>query len=244
MGFTKLDEGILTSSVMGEAGDIFKVWIAFLAAVKQDGIARVTVIYLSGVCHLPIETIEAAIARLEAPDPYSRTKEREGRRIIPVEDGWFVVNYEKYRSFSYSESPEAIRARRYRDKKKKRDASRSVTTPSRHSASVLSSSENKRKGVDASFDSWWSRYPRKVEKKVASKAYLQAVKNGASPEDLAKALEGYRAEIDRLRTEERYIKYASTFLHEDRWRDYLPKPKLTPEEFRRQHEADLQRVRG
>ena len=120
MGFTKLDEGILKSSIMGESAEVFKVWIAFLASCGPDGIARVTAIFLSGVCHFSLPIVRAAIERLEAPDLDSRTEKEEGRRIIKVEGGWFVVNYKKYREFTYSDSPEAIRKREYRDGTRKR----------------------------------------------------------------------------------------------------------------------------
>ena len=38
MGFTKLDEGILQSSVMAADPVTFKVWIALLAAAKSEAI--------------------------------------------------------------------------------------------------------------------------------------------------------------------------------------------------------------
>ena len=137
MGFTKLDEGILTSSVMGEKSDIFKVWVAFLASCKYDGIARVTPIFLSGVCHIEIDIVRAAIKRLEAPDPDSRSKEEDGRRIVPAEGGWFVVNYKKYREFTYSDSPEAVRQRRHRDMMRERDGALRVTKSCDTSASAI-----------------------------------------------------------------------------------------------------------
>ena len=42
MGFTKLDEVILKSSIMAEPSDTFKVWICILAACDENGLAAVS----------------------------------------------------------------------------------------------------------------------------------------------------------------------------------------------------------
>jgi uncharacterized phage protein (TIGR02220 family) len=138
MGFTKLDEGILQSSIMAENSDVFKTFIAILAACKQDGVARVSSIYLASVCHLPLDVVDKAIATLEAPDPRSRSLVEKGRRIRRVDGGYFVINHGRYRAFDYSNKPEAIRQRRHRAKVMERDMSRDISASA--SASVSASS--------------------------------------------------------------------------------------------------------
>jgi hypothetical protein len=118
MGFTKLDEGILQSSIMGESPETFKVWIALLASCKQDGISRVSSVFLSSVCHLSLDEIDQAIEILEKPDKRSRSMSEEGRRIKRVDGGYLIVNYQKYREFTYSDNPESVRKREYRSKEK------------------------------------------------------------------------------------------------------------------------------
>lgn len=150
MGFTKLDEGILRSSIMAEDAETFKVWIAFLASCGPDGIARVSAVFLSSVCHLPLEIVHKATARLEAPDPESRSGAEEGRRIIRIDGGWFIVNFEKYRSFNYSLKNEAVRKREYRYRVKKgigtsrdkRDKKDNVPFVPGHSASASASASD------------------------------------------------------------------------------------------------------
>lgn len=115
MGFTKLDEGILQSSVMLEEPPTFKVWVALLASCGPDGIARVSSVFLSSVCHLDLTVTDKALETLGAPDPRSRSVVEEGRRIKRVDGGYFLVNYEKYRSFTYSMTKEAIRQRKHRE---------------------------------------------------------------------------------------------------------------------------------
>jgi hypothetical protein len=137
MGFTKLDEGILQSSVMAESSDTFKVWVALLAACKQDGVARVSPIFISSICRLDQPVVDGAIATLESPDSRSRSTEDDGRRIRRVDGGFFVINYQKYREFTLSDSSEAIRQRRHREMVKTRDNALHVTTSRDISASVF-----------------------------------------------------------------------------------------------------------
>ena len=117
MGFTKLDEEILKSSVMAADPFTFKVWITLLAACREDGIARLSRIYISSITHISIDQVETSLQILMSPDPYSRTKEHDGRRIEETEGGFLVFNYGKYREQTYSGSKEAERKREYRDRK-------------------------------------------------------------------------------------------------------------------------------
>lgn len=119
MGFTKLDEGILRSSIMAEDPATFKVWIALLASCRADGVADVSSVFLGAVCHLPIEQVDEALKKLSSPDERSRGEEDGGRRIKRVDGGYFIVNYFKYRAFTYKDTPEAERKRDYRERKKK-----------------------------------------------------------------------------------------------------------------------------
>ncbi len=97
MGFTKLDEGILQSSVMAADPVTFKVWIALLAACKADGVAPVAPTFLASVCRLTDAQVRGALVELAGPDPDSRGTEADGRRIERVNGGWRVINYAQYR---------------------------------------------------------------------------------------------------------------------------------------------------
>jgi hypothetical protein len=124
---------------MAEPSDVFKVWIAFLAACGPDGVARVSAVFISSVCRLDPTVVRKAITRLEAPDPDSRSEAFEGRRIKKVDGGWFIVNYEKYRAFKYSEESEAVRKREYRRRKKEVQERDNVPTSPGRSASASTS---------------------------------------------------------------------------------------------------------
>lgn len=104
MGFTKLDESILQSSIMAAKPKTFKVWIALLAACESDGIARVSPTFLARVCYLGMKEVEQALEELSSPDPLSRTIEKDGRRIERVDGGFHIINYQKYREKGISEA--------------------------------------------------------------------------------------------------------------------------------------------
>ena len=62
-----------------------------------------------------------SLERLKSPDPWSRTKTLDGRRIQEIEGGWEIINYRYYRELmSERQKAEASadRSRRYRARKK------------------------------------------------------------------------------------------------------------------------------
>lgn len=67
------------------------------------------------------------------------------------------------------------------------------------------------------FDLLWELYPRKRGRKSVNKeAIVEAVKNADA---VRRAIERYKAEIERQHTDEQFILYGSTFFN-GRWRDY------------------------
>ncbi|MBE3040307.1 MAG: HNH endonuclease [Chloroflexi bacterium] len=80
------------------------------------------------------------------------------------------------------------------------------------------------------FEEFWKLYPRKEAKEDAHAAF-KAVLKEASFDDIKAALVAYRVKIDQKGTTEDYIQHAATFLRKNRWRDHLPGPKMTKEEY-------------
>ena len=116
MGYTKLDEQLVQSSIMSTDPNTFKIFITLLASCRPDCIAHVSSTFLAAACYMPIEAVDHSLAILEAPDNRSRSAEDDGRRIRRVDGGYFIINYSKYRDHNYSGKPEAVRKREYRKK--------------------------------------------------------------------------------------------------------------------------------
>ncbi len=83
---------------------------------------------------------------------------------------------------------------------------------------------------DDGFDSWWSHYPRKVDKGHARKAYRSALKR-ATADDLLAGVQQF-AETARSR-EPRFVPHAATWLNGDRWTD---EPAAAPAAVQREPE--------
>jgi hypothetical protein len=88
---------ILTSSIWEESKDVRILWMTMLAAKDDEGKVYSTVPGLARLSNLKIDEVRESLAVLESPDAESRSKEFEGRRIVPFEGGWSVLNHSKYR---------------------------------------------------------------------------------------------------------------------------------------------------
>lgn len=94
-----------------------------LKLADQQGIVDMTPEAIAARTRMPIEMVKAGIEHLESPDPRSRTKEQEGRRIVRLDPerswGWLIVNYTKYREIKKQTDRKAYMAdymRKYRQK--------------------------------------------------------------------------------------------------------------------------------
>lgn len=140
MGFVKLDTGLLTSTLwahreerevfitallMAEPRELHQPapqlevdslretgfvvppgWYGFVAAAGPGIVRQAIVKPGPGM---------AALRALGEPDPESRSKEFEGRRLVRVDGGYILLNYIKYRDRDYTT---ADRSRRYRERHK------------------------------------------------------------------------------------------------------------------------------
>lgn len=98
-GFVKLFSSILDSTVWTcENKETKLVWITLLAMKNRLQVVNSSVPGLAKRAGVSLEECEFAIKRLSSPDPYSKSKEDEGRRIRQVEGGFFVINGASYRN--------------------------------------------------------------------------------------------------------------------------------------------------
>lgn len=116
-GYSKLFSSIVTSSLWGESHTTVRVFIAMLATCDATGFVPGSVPGFAHLARVTREEMEQAVERLSAPDPDSRTPDSEGRRILVVQGGWQLVNYQDYRDRhqskdgSRAESQRAYRSR-------------------------------------------------------------------------------------------------------------------------------------
>lgn len=89
-------------------GTLVEDWMALITFQQMvilcdsEGVIDMTPHAISRRTGIPIEYIESGIRSLEAKDPYSRSSDEDGRRILRLENsrdwGWKVVNHNIYRN--------------------------------------------------------------------------------------------------------------------------------------------------
>lgn len=96
-GFTKLFSQILDSTIWDEPWTVKGVWITLLAMADRNGCVYASIPGLARRATVTLEDCETALQVFLSPDPYSRTPDHDGRRIEPIDGGWQLLNYLKYR---------------------------------------------------------------------------------------------------------------------------------------------------
>jgi hypothetical protein len=92
-----------SGSLVGSGFHVYAVWNYIIAKTKC-GIVELNPKLLAAVLGGPVKDVEAAIAFLIKPDPDSRSKEEEGRRL--VKEGQYqyrVVNWAFYQGIKNAE---------------------------------------------------------------------------------------------------------------------------------------------
>lgn len=121
MGYTKLFSDIVASTIWDEDNETRIVWVTMLALKDRHHFVRATENYLALASRVPVESLRRAIGKLSGPDPHSRTRDHDGRRIEATDGGWMILNGEKYRKMlSETERREYQRQKQaeYRKRKK------------------------------------------------------------------------------------------------------------------------------
>jgi hypothetical protein len=82
MTFFPVDRGIFTSSVWLTGTPEERVlWFWLLGNRDDDGVVRHRELAIAEGAKLPRDVVEAALQKFSQPDPDSRTRENDGRRI-------------------------------------------------------------------------------------------------------------------------------------------------------------------
>lgn len=74
----------------------------------------------------------------------------------------------------------------------------------------------------ASFDAFWAIYPRKVAKLPALEVYLDVVRRGVSPDEIASGASAYAG--SRAGKDPEKTAHATTWLNQGRWTDEIEQP--------------------
>lgn len=96
--YTKLFTSITASTVWQEPAGTRLTWITMLAMADKNGDVFASIPGLARIANVSIPEVEVALKCFLSPDPYSRTKDHDGRRIAEIDGGWRLLNHGKFRA--------------------------------------------------------------------------------------------------------------------------------------------------
>ena len=97
VSFVKLFNTLTDSSVWALPDNIRVIWISMLSMCNSRGNVHASVLGVANRARKSVEEVEEALRIFTSPDPYSRTKIDEGRRIVEIDGGWHFVTWDVHR---------------------------------------------------------------------------------------------------------------------------------------------------
>lgn len=202
-GAAILHRSTLFSSLWDESTETRIVWITMLLMADEDGNVYESNEEIAQKARVSDVHVRDAINRLNKPDPASKNRVHDGRRLLLLEDCVRIVNYRLY-------NHETMAKERLRERNRTAQAAFRERLVAKGDVSQSSG-----------FDEFWKLYPRKLAKKHALIAYNRALKrvpHSDIMEGLARALKFWEG------TEAEFIPHPTTWLNGDRWEDDYPQP--------------------
>lgn len=138
----------LWDGTMADDWHLWSLWAFMLAHKDSAGVVDMTHEAIARRSGIPLDIVKAGIAKLEAPDPRSRSKELDGRRIIRLDEhrdwGWEIVNAATY---SEMRDPET-RRQQNRDASSRRRARLAAEAASADPSAIVSTRQRSSAHVD------------------------------------------------------------------------------------------------
>jgi hypothetical protein len=228
--YTKLFSSITESTVWGEAYATRIVWVTMLAMADAQGDVYGAVPGLARRANVTLPEVEAALAAFLTPDPYSRTKDDDGRRIEEIEGGWHLINHGKYSAIRGTDERREYKRQWDRENRPSGHA-RSVRQQSDNSPTKpdspappaltptpdLKEQEQKSSARQAErFADFWAVYPKKVKRKDAEALWTRRKFDAIADALIADVLN--RAANDDG-WQRGYVPDPTTYLNQERWND-------------------------
>src|SRR6266850_6309776 len=98
--FAKIFSQIFDSSIAQDY-TVRHMFMDLLALADKTGAVDMTPEAISRRTNVPLDVVLRCLTALSEPDPRSRSKKNEGKRIILLDSlrdwGWHIVNYKHYR---------------------------------------------------------------------------------------------------------------------------------------------------
>ncbi|MCX2894857.1 hypothetical protein ORG27_14855, partial [Stenotrophomonas lactitubi] len=236
--YTKLFSSITESTVWGESYATRIVWVTMLAMADASGKVYGSIPGLARRANVTLQEAEAAIHSFMSPDPYSRTKDDDGRRIAEIDGGWALINHAKYGAIRGEEERREYKRQWDRNNRssghqravssdtvrQQSDSSPTKTdspTPPALTPTLDLEEQQEQQHVQpmaarCRFAAFWAAYPNKKGKQEAEKTWKRRKLDGRCDE-LIGHVRLMEAHDDGWRRG--YVPMGSTYLNQARWED-------------------------
>lgn len=228
--YVPIFDSFFESSIMREDLAVRFVMLALIRLAwrpRSNGIVDVDPWMFAQSINVPYDEVQRALIRLMDPDPNSGSKLEEGRRIVPLDwsspmRGWRVVNWVGYKKL-LNKANDKVRKANERANADIPDSSDKTAMSLTIRDDTIRNETTKRdivhtKVSDSDFDEWWKRYPRKVGKGAAQKAWRSM--SSANRKAAQDAVGGFAAAWAKAAPDQRqYCPHATTWLNRAGWED-------------------------
>jgi len=98
MSYAPLDDGFIHSTTFRMGPIHAAVWAAILSSKDEMGVTSLSPVTLALIWKIDESILQKVWDELATADPKSKSREYEGRRMVPTDDGrWLVTGHVKYR---------------------------------------------------------------------------------------------------------------------------------------------------
>lgn len=122
-GYTPLFDSLLTGTLYGRWPHT-GIWACLLSRASREGVIDETPQCLASAIGVPVETLLQCVRDFMEPDPESRSKDDDGRRLTLIDPerswGWRIVNHGKYREKARKRAYDETRTESGEDAERKR----------------------------------------------------------------------------------------------------------------------------
>jgi len=236
--YGKVFEQMYKGSMITAGWEAIVTMQQLIILADQEGDVEMTPQALSNTTTIPLEHIEKGLEALILPDPMSRSKSNEGRRIILMDEdrpwGWHLVNYKYYVGLA-SKADKKIkdrdRQRANREKPKENIRVAKCRGVSQNVAHIdvdidvnipKEPMSNSNELDEKEFESFWNVVPRKDKKKESKRVFLKLNKVNRM-----KAIMDYGNRY--VDTDKQYIPAPPAYLRGELWdNELITKEAYTP----------------
>ena len=121
-----------TGSMFGAGPVVFAVWGYVIANARRDGTVEVNAQLVAAALGASVEDVGKALSYLTSPDPTSRSKEHDGKRLLPLGEFLYIVpNYKRFNAMRNDDERRAYNRIKQQESRARRRVKVDVSRPPR-----------------------------------------------------------------------------------------------------------------